>query len=100
MSWTKYFPFQTAENSRILIHSKLVSLSEDFDNGGDPFTVFVKPKSTSYDSVVILDVQLIKDDTHSECPFNVNQWSPCIIQKIVANSTILNDYDIYIGEGR
>ena len=100
MSWNKYYPFNTAENSRILKHSQLVSLSSNFDNGGNPFTVFIRPKTTSYTTSILLNVQLIQDDSASYLPFLVNSWSPCIIQKIIADTSILTDYDIYIGAGR
>ena len=100
MSWQKYYPLQTAENTRVLKHSQLTSLSTDFDNGGNPYTIFIRPKNSSYDTSVILNVQLLEDDTASNLPFLVNQWSPCIIQKIIANTTILTNYDIYVGAGR
>lgn len=100
MSWQKYYPLRTAENTRVLKHSQLTSLSTDFDNGGNPYTIFIRPKNSSYDTSVILNVQLLEDDTASNLPFLVNQWSPCIIQKIIANTTILTNYDIYVGAGR
>lgn len=100
MSWNKYYPFNTAENSRILKHSQLTSLSSDFDNGGNPFTIFIRPKNVSYDVSILLTVQLLQDDSSSQLPFLVNSWSPCIIQKIIANASILTNYDIYIGAGR
>jgi hypothetical protein len=100
MSWLKFYPLQTAENTRVLKHSQLTSLSIDFDNGGNPYTIFIRPKNSSYDISVILSVQLLEDDISSNLPFLVNQWSPCVIQKISANPTILTLYDIYIGAGR
>ena len=100
MSWLKFYPLQTAENTRVLKHSQLTSLSIDFDNGGNLFTVFIRPKNTSYDTSIILNVQLLQDDIASNLPFVTNQWSPCIIQKIIADSNILTNYDIYIGAGR
>ena len=100
MAWLKFYPTQTAENSRLLKHSKIGSLDSDFDNDGNPFTIFLAPKSTSYDVSVLLDVQLLEDDALSPLPFLTNQWSPCIIRKIGADSSILSDYDIYVGAGR
>lgn len=84
--------------NRITTNKQLTDLSSDFDNNGKAFTVYVKPTGSSYDESILLDVKLFNDDTNSNCPFTVNEWSPYIITKIMAsNSSILSSYNIYIG---
>ena len=95
--FTKFFNFEAVLSGRILRQYKISSLATDFNNNGEPFTVFIKPKVVTNNHVA-----LIKEDSSifKECPFVLNQWSPCIILSIKANSSILADYDIYVGMGR
>ena len=100
--FNEFFNFEAVLSGRILRQYKISSLSTDFNNNGEPFTVFIKPKVVTNNQVITLDVALIKEysSIFKECPFVLNQWSPCIILSIKANSSILADYDIYVGMGR
>ena len=98
----KFFDYSKVFSGRIVRHSKVNILTSDFNNDGEPFTIFIKPKVVTSNVSIVLDVSLIKEDDtiHTECPFVLNQWSPCILTSIKANASVLIDYDIYIGMGR
>ena len=87
------------EKSRITHIFQITSLTSDFNNGGIPFAIFLRPKNTAYNTSELIDMQLVKDDTNSLIPVLTNQWNVYIVSVIKANAGILSNYDIYIGAG-
>ena len=83
-------------SSRITRHGKITSLAAAFELADKkPFSIFLIPK-TDNETVVLLSVKLYQEDTSSDCPFQMKQWSPVAISSI-AISTILTTHDIYWG---
>lgn len=87
---------------RIVSHGKILSLASGFKLPNEiPFSIYIRPKNTagSEDLDVLLDVRCYQDETSSEAPVMLNDWSPMAIVEISPNSEILGEYDIYWGSG-
>lgn len=87
---------------RIVSHGKIESLATGFKLPNEtPFSIYIRPKSASNseDLDVMLNVRCYQDETASEAPVVLNDWSPMAIVEIAPNIEILGEYDIYWGSG-
>lgn len=84
---------------RILSKGKVADLSNGFNLGGVPFTVFVRPKKAVMETNVVLPVKLICDKKAGEFPVPLGDWTPGVIAEISPNAISLNDYDVFWGAG-
>ncbi|MBO6117380.1 MAG: hypothetical protein J6P44_02430 [Bacteroidales bacterium] len=88
---------------RALSHRQLNSLVEGFRLvGNQTFSIYLKPLYYTDETIETLDVILFEDNEQSECPFNVNSFSPCNIVEIPNtehNREILSRYEIYVFAG-
>lgn len=84
---------------RILSKGQITDLSQGFNLGGVPFSVFVRPKEVSMEANTLVKCQLICDKTESDFPVPIGDWTPGAIVKISPNGISLDDYDVYWGAG-
>ncbi len=88
---------------RISAKGKITSLAADFKlRDNVPFSIFIIPKSevAELKATEVISVKLYQEDAHSDCPFTVGGWNETSIVSIEANTTLLDDYDIYWGAGQ
>ena len=84
-------------SSRITKHGRITTLISDFTfTDGMPFSIFIVP-TVDNDDIVTLSAKLYKDETSSNMPFRVKEWSPAMITKLDANPSILTGNTIYWG---
>lgn len=85
---------------RIVSHGKITDLSNGFRlPNGEPFSVYVRPKSSTSALDTVLTVRCSQDEKPSEAPVLFNDWSPMAIVEITADTEILDTNDIYWGSG-
>lgn len=82
---------------RILSKGKIDDLSFGFDLGGAPFSVFVRPRSASMETNVLLKCTLICDKTEGDFPVPIGDWTPGAISRISPDGIDLEQYDVYWG---
>lgn len=90
---------ETMQFLRILTHGQITDLSNGFDLDGQPFSIYVRPKSTVTNTDTTVSVQCFCDDAPSAMPVPFNDWTPACIKKIAANAISLSSYDVYWGAG-
>lgn len=85
--------------SRIVSGGKVASLASAFALENDkPFSIFLKPGSSSETSQV-LSVTLLGASEPCDFPFVVGEWSPVLIKAINSTTAEASGYDIYWGSG-
>ena len=84
---------------RILSKGKIADLSNGFDLGGVPFSIFVRAKSATLDTHVVVKCQLICDREAGEFPVPIGDWSPGAIQRIPQDGIDLAEYEVFWGAG-
>lgn len=84
---------------RILSKGKITDLSSGFDLGGTPFSIFVRSKSGTFDTHVVVKCQLICDREAGDFPVPLGDWSPGAIQKIPKDGIDLDAYEVFWGAG-
>ncbi len=85
---------------RILSHGKITSLTGGFKLPGEqPFTIYVRPKTTVSGSDILISVKCYSEELTSEAPFPYGDWSPLAIREIAPSETLLSNVDIYWGCG-
>ena len=82
---------------RVLSHGKVSDLSNGFDLGGIPFSVFVRPKEATMETNVLLGCKCICDKDASALPVPLGDWTPAAIVSISPNAISLAEYDVYWG---
>lgn len=89
----------TMYSLRILSKGKITNLTNGFDLGGIPFSIFVRKKTVTMDSNILVNCRLICDKSLGELPVPVGDWTPAAIVKIAPGAIALSDYDVYWGAG-
>lgn len=89
----------TMYSLRILSKGRVADLSQGFNLGGVPFSVFVRPKTTSMETNTIMSCKLICDKETGDFPVPIGDWTPGAIVSIAPNGIDLNAYDVYWGAG-
>ena len=85
---------------RILTHGKVASLTNGFKlDDGRPFSVYVRPKSSTDDVDVVVNAKCIGDSAASAIPVPLNAWSEAAIVELGNNAINLSSYDVYWGAG-
>lgn len=84
---------------RILSKGKVEDLSNGFNLGGVPFSVFVRPKKAVMETNVVLPCKLICDKQAGDFPVPLGDWTPGVIVEISPDAISLTDYDVYWGAG-
>lgn len=84
---------------RILSKGQITDLTKGFDLGGVPFSIYVRKKSVSMDTDLLVNCQLVCDKTMGEFPVPVGDWTPAAIVKLAPYSISLSSYDVYWGAG-
>lgn len=85
---------------RILTHGKVTDLTSGFSLGnGRPFSVYVRPKSSTDDVDIVVNARCIGDSAASAIPVPFNAWSEAAIVELGANAINLSNYDVYWGAG-
>lgn len=82
---------------RVLSHGQITDLSQGFDLGGKPFSVFVRPKKVTMEANVLLNCKCICDKEASDLPVPIGDWTPAAIASISPNAISLSEYDVYWG---
>lgn len=85
---------------RILSKGKITDLSNGFDLGGVPFSIYVRKKTVSMEPDLIVKCQLICDLKSGDFPVPVGDWTPAAIAKISPNAIDVMAYDVYWGAGQ
>jgi hypothetical protein len=87
-------------SSRVNMHGKIDDLTDDFSLEGKPFSVFIVPKTGSFE-IALLKVRLLGETGDaSECPVVIGDWCPLAIVEVSKDmASMLDDYDIYWGRG-
>lgn len=94
---TKGYLSQEVFASRISSHGKITDLSSGFKmKHGLPFSLFVIPKTVSYNPIIV-NCKLYHDDELSHCPFEVNQWSANLVKELASDAIDIDVYDVYWG---
>lgn len=79
---------------------KLTSLSNDYNPGGNVFSVFLAPKEGSDAGVGdVLAFDAMLPDSNGEfveVPVVVGDWSPIVFRAIKASAIDLTDFDVYV----
>lgn len=85
---------------RILTHGKVTDISDGFKlPDGRPFSVYVRPKSSTDNVDTVVNAKCIGDSAASAIPVPLNAWSEAAIVELGANSVNLSNYDVYWGAG-
>lgn len=85
---------------RIVSHGKIESLAQGFKLPKDAlFTVYARPKTQTADIDAVLSVKCYQDDSFSDAPVPLYDWSPLAIREIAPNDEILSVCDLYWGSG-
>lgn len=84
---------------RILSHGQVTDLTNGFSLGGKPFSVFVRSKSVTMETSIILSCKTFCDKDASDLPVPIGDWTPAAIAEISPNAVSLDDYDVYWGAG-
>lgn len=85
---------------RVLSHGKISDLSTGFKLEHDcPFSVYVRPKTSSLANDVVINARCICDASTSEIPVPLHDWTPAAIVELAPNAISLSDYDVYWGAG-
>jgi hypothetical protein len=84
---------------RILSKGQITDLSKGFGLNGIPFSIYVRKKTVSLETDLLVGCQLICDDRFSEIPVPVGDWTPAAIVKIAPGAIALSEYDVYWGAG-
>lgn len=97
----KGFISEFINGGRIVSHGKISDLTNGFMlPSGTPFSIYVRPKGTTTDIDMTLSVRCYQDESASEAPVALNDWSPLEVMEIAAGQNdLLSDYDIYWGSG-
>lgn len=90
---------EAMQELRILSKGRITDLSKGFSLGGSSFSIFVRPKSVTMETNVLVKCQLICDKSESDFPVPIGDWTPGAIVKISPNGISLDDYDIFWGAG-
>lgn len=81
---------------RLSAHGQITDLSEGFKlDALLPFSICVVPKSATTDVLLIVDLKLLQDDSSSDFPVPLNDWTPGAILEISANAIDLMSYDVF-----
>lgn len=85
---------------RIVSHGKIESLAQGFKLPKDAlFTVYARPKTQTADFDAVLSVKCYQDDSFSDAPVPLYDWSPLAIREIAPDEEILTVCDLYWGSG-
>lgn len=84
---------------RILSKGKITDLTKGFDLKGVPFSIYCRKKAVSMDTDLVINCQLLCDNTTGELPVPVGDWTPAEIVKLAPSAISLSDYDVYWGAG-
>ena len=86
-------------SQRILSKGQITDLTKGFALGGVPFSIYVRKKSVSLETDLLVNCQLICDKEPGGFPVPVGDWTPAAIVKIAPGAIALSDYDVYWGAG-
>jgi len=72
-----------------------------FSLGGLPFSIYIRPKTTTDVIDVVLSCKLFQEDDKdaSPAPFPIYDWTPMAITELTLTAGVLSAYDIYWGSG-
>lgn len=84
---------------RILTHGQITDLTNGFKLDGQPFSIYVRPKSTVTAVDITVSAKCICDTAASAIPVPFNDWTPASIVELSANAISLSSYDVYWGAG-
>ncbi len=72
-----------------------------FSLGGLPFSIYIRPKTTTDVIDVVLSAKLLQEDDRdaAPAPFPIYDWSPMAITELTLTAGVLSAYDIYWGSG-
>lgn len=82
---------------RVLSHGKVTDLSQGFDLGGKPFSIFVRPKTVTMEANVLVSCKCICDKEASDLPVPIGDWTPGAIVSLSPDAISLSDFDVYWG---
>ena len=87
--------------SRIVAHGIVNGhvVNGKFSLKGLPFTIYLRPKSTTSNIDEVMKAQLFNEDAASNAPFPIYDWSPSYISELEVPADIASAYDIYWGSG-
>lgn len=85
---------------RVLSHGKIEDLSSGFSlQHKVPFSVYVRPKSDTLQTDVLIQAKCVCDEGVSALPVPLYDWTTAAIVEIAPNAIPLSDYDVYWGAG-
>jgi len=87
--------------TRIVAHGIVNGHVKDgkFSLGGLPFTIYLRPKSSTSNIDEVMTAKLFNEDEASAAPFSVYDWSPMYISELTVPASITSAYDVYWGSG-
>ena len=85
---------------KVCSHGKIVDLRGGFSLKHQvPFSVYVRPKSDTLMTDIVITARCICDSEVSELPVPLSDWSPAAIVELAPNAISLDEYDVYWGAG-
>lgn len=84
---------------RIQSKGKITDLSKGFSLGGKPFSIYVRPKTATMETDVVVECKLICDSGAGNFPVPLKDWTSGSIVEISPSAIDLAQYDIYWGAG-
>jgi hypothetical protein len=86
-------------SQRILSKGQIADLTNGFSLNGIPFSIYVRKKTVSLETDLLVNCQLICDNEPGEIPVPVGDWTPAAIVKIAPGAIALSEYSVYWGAG-
>lgn len=83
--------------TRILAKGIITDLSQGFNLGGTPFSLYLRSKAREVENDTIIRCKLICDKTAGAFPVPVGDWTPALISAIPPNGIDTAKYEIYWG---
>lgn len=85
---------------RISAKGQILDTSQGFKlPGGEPFSVFLRPKEVTMDTCTIIQCKLLGDGEFGSMPTSLNDWTPAAIKEIAPGGIDLSAYDAWWGAG-
>ena len=83
---------------RIMAHGQVTDLSEAFALSDERvFSIFLKPKEETTETVEMVTCKLALDTTASPYPALIGVWNEGAFVELSASETLLTNYDVYWG---
>ncbi|KAA6322592.1 hypothetical protein EZS27_027882 [termite gut metagenome] len=85
---------------KIAAKGQITDLSQNFKlKNGIPFSLYLRPKTVTDEADRIIHCQLYQEPEISSVPVGFNDWQPLAIMELTADTTLLDECDVWWGAG-